>query len=310
MKKLLFFVTALLLSASMSFGQGFTFGLDDIDLTGLNPGDDVVVPVYAEFMEPGYLCIGQDIFIGFDHNYLTWKGTSTNPLPGVQNFHPNLTYSSSDWLFNDNGIEIIVTWLDPTYNGIFFNDGDVLFEYVFTYDGGLEGSSPMVFGTSAKTSGENQILQIKGITAAFHQFFDAFVVTLEDGSIFAGAGTTEWTGAVSGDWADPLNWTMGVPADGADVTITTAYTFAPVIAGSVTTGALTVEAGAMLTVEPLGDLTTNGLFTCDGDFYIMTENGSGYSGRMLALSRTTEFGCATRLDREPTTCTANSEMLP
>jgi hypothetical protein len=76
---------------------------------------------------------------------------------------------------------------------------------------------------------------------------------------------------------------MGVPADGADVTITTAYTFAPVIAGSVTTGALTVEAGAMLTVEALGDLTTNGLFTCDGDFYIMTENGSGYSGSFIDL---------------------------
>ncbi len=51
--------------------------------------------------------------------------------------------------------------------------------------------------------------------------------------------------------------------------------------GSATTGMLTVMPGAGLTVDFTGDLTTNGLFTCDGDFEILTEGNNGYSGSFI-----------------------------
>ncbi len=178
MKKLLLIITAFMLTASLSIGQQITFGLDDIDISTVGVGEDVVVPVKLVSMEPGYGCIGFDLFIGFDHALLTWKGTNPAPLPGVINFNPLFPpYSPADWLFNDGGVEMIVTWQDPTYLGVFFADGDVLFEYVFTYNGGLNPgeSSPLIWGTSAETTEANKLITLaKGQTAAFHQFFGSF----------------------------------------------------------------------------------------------------------------------------------------
>ena len=133
MKKLLFFVTVLLLSASFSFSQNgtITLGIPDIDLTGYNPGDDVVVPLVCVYKEPGYDIIGFDFFVGFDHTLLTWKGSNPNPLPGIQNINPLLTpYNAGDWIFNDNGSAVVCLWQDPTYLGANLPDGSVFYDYI------------------------------------------------------------------------------------------------------------------------------------------------------------------------------------
>jgi hypothetical protein len=97
-----------------------------------------------------------------------------------------------------------------------------------------------------------------------------------------GALGTEWTGAVSDDWFDAANWTGGVPADGVDVNIpdVSKAPFPVITGGTATTGTLTVAANAMLTVGPTGALTTNGLFTNDGYFYITSDN-TGAAGSFI-----------------------------
>ena len=79
-----------------------TLQIGSTDISGLDPGDKVYVPVYCDAISAN-LIIGFQFFIAFDHAVLAWDGTSTNPLPGLQGVHPNFPYNASDWLFNDNG---------------------------------------------------------------------------------------------------------------------------------------------------------------------------------------------------------------
>ncbi len=75
------------------------------------------------------------------------------------------------------------------------------------------------------------------------------------------AAQTNWTGAVSTDWAEPGNWTAGVPDANDNVTIPD-LTNDPVIAAS---GALAksvqIATGAMLTVQAGASLSINALTT-------------------------------------------------
>ncbi len=299
MKKTLLIITAFMLSATFTFAQfDITFGVPDVDISTLNVGDDVIVPVLMVNRTPtgvpGSMVIGFDLFVGFDHDLLTWKGTNPNPTPGVINFHSYFTggYNPSDWLFNDNGTEMVALWTDPTYLGGDFEDGAVLFEYVFTYEGGLDpgGSSPFTWGISKSLQGdsENKIKMVKGITSAFTDFFAVFDnVYLEDGSIFMGSAGTPglWTGATSEDWFDGTNWDDGnVPGVAVDVDIPAGLTNYPVItATGAVTLALDVASGAKVTIAPQADLTTLGVFTNDGDFEIQTEGSNGYSGSYINI---------------------------
>ena len=60
----------------------------------------------------------------------------TDPLPGVEYFHPNLPYTIADWLFIDDGSALITQWIDPTFTGVQINPGEILLIYSFTYLGG------------------------------------------------------------------------------------------------------------------------------------------------------------------------------
>ncbi len=166
-----------------------TFQLPDINVHSMKPGDEIVIPVSIADIYPkgplkGGRCIGFQLFFEFDHELLAWKGTSDNPLPGVQNFSSFCPYSSADWLFNDNGIDQVALWIDPIYSGEYFPVGTVLFEYIFIYKGGLpEGqTSPLVW------SKEEEVVDgrmIRGKTEAYTdqlKLYDSII--LRDGAIY------------------------------------------------------------------------------------------------------------------------------
>ena len=172
MKKVVSSFIVLLLSASFAFTQTFnaTLAIDDVDVTALNPGDDVIIPVRLEYMDTGGLIIGFQFLIEFDHTILLWKGQ----LMGVTNFNPVfLPLSPYDWLFNDNGIALTALWFDPTYTNEPVNipNGEQFFDLIFTYIGGL--------GVP-----DSSLLTFQDQTEMYSQFFEPFVLSYNNGSIY------------------------------------------------------------------------------------------------------------------------------
>ncbi len=116
-------------------GQSYaTFRLGSTDASTLSPGDQVYVPVYCDDISGPMNCL--QMLINFDHNVLDWNGSFANPLPGVQNFHPNFPYGTpiGSWMFNDNGTSLTAIW--DSWNLGSINPGETFFELIFTYLGG------------------------------------------------------------------------------------------------------------------------------------------------------------------------------
>ena len=128
-----------------------TISIGDVKLTKLNSGDKVIVPVTLN-NESGIKIVGMQLFVGFDHNILSWDGTMSNPSPGVRNFNEKCPYSSTEWMFNDNGSQMGALWNEASITAIEFDGTHVLFEYVFTYKGGLAkgATSPLSWGAAYK----------------------------------------------------------------------------------------------------------------------------------------------------------------
>jgi hypothetical protein len=84
------------------------------------------------------------------------------------------------------------------------------------------------------------------------------------------------------NWFDPLNWDPnGLPGAGDDVIINAAK--APMViitGGAATCGALTVANGAGINIVPTGSLTTNGVYTNNGQL-IITSDGTGAAGSFI-----------------------------
>ena len=168
-----------ILSASYAFAQTFnaTIAIDDVDISNLSPGDDVIIPVRQEYMEPDGGLLGIDLYIEFDHTILTWKGTNANPLPGVTNFNPVMSYSPADWYFFDDSIAVYANWICPTFCWVNIPDGEQFFDFIFTYNGGL--GSP-----------DSSYITFQEQTSMVSQYFDLFVLSFNNGSIY----TTNQTG--------------------------------------------------------------------------------------------------------------------
>ena len=169
-------------------------------------------------------------------------------------------------------------WLDflslSTFN---IPVGSTLIELKFTTL--TDQGSPLTFSVSKEVDGN---FAAKVATEMLDENFTNATLTLNNGSIFFGGVVNEWTGAIDNDWFNPGNWSLSVVPVAEDVEIPVTAKGNPVIfGGSASTGALTVFSGAGLAVDYTGDLTTNGLFTCDGDFEIYTENLTGYSGSFI-----------------------------
>lgn len=183
MKKYIISVILIFFMSGIIFSQSYTatLSIDTISVSNLNPGEDIVVPVRL-FEKTGGLIIGFQFFIEFDHSLFSWKGSNESPLSGVINLNKNMPYDSDDWLFNDNGNQMVALWSDPNFNGVEMNDGDVFFEYVFTYLGGLNTGDKSEI-TWGETSEINDGLVVRGVTEMYSEKFDYFVLTKKGGEI-------------------------------------------------------------------------------------------------------------------------------
>ncbi|MCD4790657.1 MAG: T9SS type A sorting domain-containing protein [Bacteroidales bacterium] len=288
MKKVLLFI-CLMFSVNFMFATNAEISMPDIDVTGLNAGDEVLVPITIDNISN--LLTGFQFFIETEDVYLTWNGSTTVPGPGVNYIHPNLTSLGPDWLWNDFGgtmNQMAFSWVDPTWMGITITPGDVLITLSYTYNGGLVNPgdfSPIVFGTSKSLNPEGNKLT-KGVCELYDEFFGVYVLdVITNGSIFIPIEDFNvWTGLVDDNWNNIGNWSLGVvpgPADNVKIPNVTKAPF-PVISGSVVIGAITIFPGAQLTLGEYADLTTNGLFLNDGLFQILSDN-TGYSGSFIDL---------------------------
>jgi hypothetical protein len=261
-----------LLLALFTFGTLFAFSQTATltmpnDLAVANAGDQIVVPITIDAIsQPD---IGSFLIsILYDPAALT--------IVQSQNLHPN----ANPAYYSENlaGIpgDYRGNWLDFLALSSFnVAPNDVLIELVFT----VNADSYLDFATSKKV--ENNFA-IKQATEMITGSFLPYALTLNNGYVMVGVTLDNtWTGAINNDWFEPLNWSMGTIPVGEDVVIPVTSKGNPVIfGGSATTGALTVMAGAGLAIDVNGDLTTNGLFTCDGDFELYTDAG-GYSGSFV-----------------------------
>jgi hypothetical protein len=136
------------------------------------------------------------------------------------------------------------------------------------------GSEPAAFTVSLDTFNctnttwtrhELNLSQYKGQTVflAFHQYYSAnpnsgFAIdevrmdTLPLGTLFS-----QWQGSVSNNWADPANWSDGIPGVSHQVIISTDM-FDPILDSSASVYSITVEPGSVFTVTDEGDLTVTG----------------------------------------------------
>jgi PKD repeat protein len=99
----------------------------------------------------------------------------------------------------------------------------------------------------------------------------------------SGPITKTWSGLGDGtNWFDPNNWSpVGVPTS-EDVVINAAKAPMVVISGgTATTGTLTVAFGAGINIASDGALTTNGLYTNNGQLIISSDNSLGYAGSYI-----------------------------
>lgn len=174
----LFLFQSTLFSQSLSKA---TLVIDEIDVSSLQAGDKVYVPLRIESISD-IAVTGFQLFVGFDHDILSWEATWETPEEGIQSIHPLTPMSAADWLFNDNGKQIVALWSDPKYYGVDLNNNELFLEIIFTYKGGLQKGqkSPLTWGT--------ELVQKDGrVVAGPTEMYDAnltlFDLTLIDGAI-------------------------------------------------------------------------------------------------------------------------------
>lgn len=292
MKKCLLILSVVLLSVSMAFTQNryATLKIGDVDITGISVGGTVEVPIMLQDISPDGLITGFQFFVAFDHTYLQWQGTYANPVPGVPYINPAFVggYNASDWLFNDNGVEMVGLWIDPTFNGITLQGDNVFWTYTFTLLQEVPAGTTLAltFTNPVKSAIVENNYAKSGPTEMYDQDFNYYDFGqygigggLENGSFFVPGGVTAimWNGSVSTDWFDGNNWDGGVvPVNTDDVEIPTGVPNYPEIITNVTDlfvaacNNLTVDAGASLDVKPFGYLVVYATFMNDGDVLMET----------------------------------------
>jgi hypothetical protein len=183
MKKLIVVFSLLFVGIGLSVSQTYnaTLAIDEVNISDLKPGDEVIVPVRLVEKSGGKF-IGFQLFVGFDHNVLSWKGTAENPVPGIKTLNPKISFQNSSWIFNDNGNQMAAIWTPPGFDGLEIGNGELLFEYIFTYLGGLNpgDESPLIWGDTFEMT-EGRVT--KGPTEMVSELVDNYVLKLINGSI-------------------------------------------------------------------------------------------------------------------------------
>ncbi|MCD4696098.1 MAG: T9SS type A sorting domain-containing protein [Bacteroidales bacterium] len=272
MKKEILFLSVLFLSGTISYGQ-LTATLAIPDLGGGIPAGNIFMPVTVEAIGGGDNFGTFQIFLVYDDPLvLTPVGVIyTNPNFPFYEWSNNLAYGPN---------EIVLTWLSFSGGYVPF-PGEELCQIEWAYSGDPDYTNVWFNTVGDKIPGRPE----KGMTAVWTTFGIQYTLTLNSGSTGPPPiAAYTWNGTVDNDWDYPFNWTPnGVPTPTDEVIIPAGTPNDPVIFGSAATFDLVVNAGAILTIDPLGDLTTYGLFTCDGDFEIITEGINGYSGSFIDL---------------------------
>jgi hypothetical protein len=169
---------------SYTFSQTYTatLAIGDVFVSGLKAGDEIIVPIRLIEKSGGYIS-GFSLFLEFDHKILSWRGTYLEPLNGVRNFHKNTQYSNTgNWVFNDNSNQVAAIWYDPTFVGQEVLPKDILFEIVFTYNGGKFNDSNKVLSWGT-TFDEIEGQVVRGVTELYSEIPDFYELTLINGTI-------------------------------------------------------------------------------------------------------------------------------
>ena len=272
MKKVILFFSVLFLSGMVAFGQPTaTLGLPTLG-GGIVAGPvstDVTVDAIAGGENFGTF----QIFVVYDPLVLT----------PVDVTYPNASFPFYEWSNNltYGPDELILTWLSFS-GGYTPTAGEILCTIEWTY----VGDPALSYLTFNTVGDEIPGWPEKGMTAVWTSFGVQYVLSYNTGSVGPiGPLFSTWTGLGGDDyWSTPGNWDAGgVPTAGWDAVIPAGTPQDPFVYFGGDVANLTVDAGATLTVDYLAGLTTNGLFTCNGDFYVVTEGANGYAGSYIDL---------------------------
>ena len=278
MKKVILFFSVLFLSTTLTFGQTATLSVPDLDV---QPAGSVFFPITIDMLSADDWGTFQFYFT-YDPAVLTPVGDWGN-IPGATGItYPSPNFPFYEWANNNQygPDEVILTWLSftgPKYPVA----GEVICVLEFTYTGDPDYSD-LTWGLIAKNPQAGY--PEKGATLLWTFGGIMYTLDLIDGSVGPTTAGYTWNGSIDEHWDNPLNWTPnGIPGPADEVFIPdVAKAPFPTISGPVATGNLTIFPNAMLTVGVFGELTTNGLFTNDGSFYILSDN-VGYSGSFIDL---------------------------
>ena len=160
-------------------------------------------------------------------------------------------------VFADLGVIDLNTWYKLTVKA-HGSDFDLYFNDVFQ----TTATDPTFASGAAALYGES------GTTAQFNDIRVRKYAATEPVVVFGTESnlTGQWTGAVSNDWNDPLNWRTGLPGGCSAIRISPGSLNNPSISGpdEIICYSLTISDGSALTVGPAGALTVKGALVNNG----------------------------------------------
>lgn len=200
----------------------------------------------------------------------SWNMTQAligNTLPdkknGSQSVRMKYTNSSTYGILTMNFDKSNGAGSVTVYHAIYGSDGSATWKMQISTDGGTTWSdigsiitstttlTPQAFTVNQTGNVRFKIIQLSGNR-----------INIDDIGItdYLGPATSTWTGGTSTDWTVGSNWDNGVPVSFTDVTIGPG-TYQPVLTTNVLIHALTINSGAVLTINPLSSLTATGSTT-------------------------------------------------
>lgn len=122
---------------------------------------------------------------------------------------------------------------------------------------------------------------VSGVPPGWTLDYSANAVTLT----YITAGGTTWTGSIDSDWNKADNWSDGLPLTTSDVTIPDVSTHDPVIATTISIKSLTLNTGALLTINATGTLNIDGALA-----QALLNNGNISNSGVLNIGATGSVG--------------------
>jgi len=141
-----------------------TLRIGEIDVSGYNKGDKIVVPVYCDNLSDDIGAL--QLYITYDQSVLDYQKVSY--------IHPKI---EEEWRDNNTENFWAAVWISMTRQTVFFNPGDKICELEFIYVG---GQTDLVWGKENETI-EGRI--IKGETKIIDLNSQVFSLNLINGCV-------------------------------------------------------------------------------------------------------------------------------